>query len=278
MKRDRNSRKARRAAQVATIVATAATAAGWVMSPEAAHAKKKGAWSVVRTQEPIAGRQTCAVSALDRIGGLRFTRIGIMYAVVENNTEAGLLVGVSTGGRWRLPVGDIVWRVDDKPYRTLRAMDNPEVARTGNPSLMAAEAVKMPGGTSASAAASTNAPATAGAATVAGGTGEALSSGAAAFVETYSKTLDATMERQTAVVAALTATATMASEEAARSMLAEMRAGKSLLFRSQAAAPLYGLPSSNAFAIGQDTNTGRRPIPLDQSFHDGLAACGIGAP
>jgi len=51
-----------------------------------------------------------------------------------------------------------------------------------------------------------------------------------------------------------------------------------LLFRSQAATPLYGLPSSNAFAIGQDTNTGRRPIPLDQSFHDGLAACGIGAP
>lgn len=259
-------------------MATVATAAGWMVSPEVAHAKKKGAWSVVRTQDPITGRQTCAVSALDRIGGMRFTQVGILYAVVENNSDAGLLVGVSSGGRWRVPIGDIVWRVDDKPYRTLRAMDNPEVVRTGNPALMAADAAKMPGGTDASAAASTNATATAGAATVAGGTGEAPSSGTAAFVETYSKTLTATMERQSAMVAALTATATMASGENASAMLAEMRSGKSLLFRQQAAAPLYGLPSSNTYAVGQDTNKGRKPIPIDQSFHDGLAACGIVTP
>ena len=230
MKRDRSSRKARRAAQIVAIVATAA---GWVVSPEVAHAKTKGAWSVLRTQDPITGRQTCAVSALDRIGGLRFTKVGILYAVVENNPDAGLLVGISSGGRWRLPVGDIVWRVDDKPYRTLRAMDNPEVARTGNPALMASQT----SGTGASAGPSTNATATAGAATVAGGTGEAPSSGTPAFVETYSKTLAATMERQSAMVAALTATATMASGDNAKAMLEEMRAGKSLLFRQQAYRP-----------------------------------------
>lgn len=229
-----------------------------MVSPEAAHAKKKGAWSVVRTADPITGRQTCAVSALDRFGGLRFTQVGILYAVVENNPDAGLLVGVSSGGRWRMPVSDIVWRVDDKPYRTLRAMDNPEVARTGNPALMAAEAAKMPGGRAENA--------------------NAASPSDNAFTEAYRKTLDATMERQTALVAAMTATATMASGENAKAMLEEMRSGKSLLFRQQAAAPLYGLPSSNVYAVGQETLKGRKPIPIDQSFHDGLAACGISAP
>jgi len=37
----------------------------------------------------------------------------------------GLLVGVSSGGRYRLPTGDILWRVDDRPFRELKATDNP---------------------------------------------------------------------------------------------------------------------------------------------------------
>ena len=83
------------------------------------------------------------------------------------------------------------------------------------------------------------------------------------------------MDQRGVVVAAGTAPATMASGETAQAMLAEMRAGKHLLFRSQAATPLYGMPSANVYAVGRDTLKGRKPIPIDQSLRDGLVACGI---
>lgn len=213
------------------------------LSCSAANAKK-GAWSVVRATDPITGRTTCAVSALDRIAGMRFTRIGALYAVVEMTPE-GLLVGVSSGGRYRLPVGDIVWRVDDKPYRTLLARDNPTALASPKPATNAA----LP-----------NAP------------------GSAAADTAYRQTLDAAMKQQAELVASLTATATMTSGETASAMLEELRGGRGLIFRQQAAVPAYGLPSAEMFAVGQDTNKGRQPIAIDSSFQEGLNSCGIGAP
>lgn len=49
------------------------------------------------------------------------------------NAAHGLLVGVSSGGRFRMPVGDIVWAVDGKPHREVRAADNPSIAATASP-------------------------------------------------------------------------------------------------------------------------------------------------
>lgn len=82
-------------------------------------------WSPTVTADPITGTKRCVVAAYDRAAGASFSRTGYLYPVVEFNSEFGLLVGVSSGGPIRLPVGDIVWRVDDRPYRELRAFNNP---------------------------------------------------------------------------------------------------------------------------------------------------------
>lgn len=249
--------RCRSAARIAGVALVAVTVAGLPIANSSTLAKNKGVWSVVRTEDPITGRKTCAVSALDRIGGMRFTQIGILYAVIEKNPDAGLLVGVSSGGKYRMPVGDIVWRVDDKPYHTLRAIDNPGATRAV--SAAPAPPVASPEGESRAESMDSKPP----------------TSPSDSALQAYSKTLAATMQSQAEMVTALTATATMASGEKARAMLDEMLAGTSLLFRQQAATPLYGLPSSNTYAVGQETLKGRKPIPIDQSFRDGLITCGI---
>jgi len=108
--------------------------------PHGAIAKPREVWTVVRTSDPITGASTCTVSAYDQgMFGGRYSRTGYLYPVVERNSQFGLLVGVSTGGSIRVPSGNVVWRVDDRPFRTLRAADNPPdprfqfpVAKTGN--------------------------------------------------------------------------------------------------------------------------------------------------
>ena len=82
-------------------------------------------WKAVRTSDPITGATSCVVSALDYVGTSRFSRTGYLYPIIELNSTHGLLVGVSSGGRVRLPTGTILWRVDDKPFRELKAEDNP---------------------------------------------------------------------------------------------------------------------------------------------------------
>lgn len=90
------------------------------------HAKKtEAAWQVSRVSDPVTGRTSCVVAAFDRAVGMRFTRTGYLYPMVENHPIHGLLVGVSSGGQFRLPTGDILWRVDDRPFRDLKAADNP---------------------------------------------------------------------------------------------------------------------------------------------------------
>lgn len=95
------------------------------------HAKKpEAAWQVSRVSDPVTGRTSCVVAAFDRAAGRRFSRTGTLYPLVEQHPVHGLLVGVSSGGQFRLPTGDILWRVDDRPFRELKAADNPPSERS----------------------------------------------------------------------------------------------------------------------------------------------------
>jgi len=194
----------------------------------------RGAWDVIRTTDPITGASTCVVAALDYVGKDSFSRMGALYPVVESNPIHGLLVGVSSGGKLRFPTGDIVWRVDDRPFRELKAQNNP-----------------------AAAPASPTAPVPS---------------------DPASRAIQETMALSMKLAAAMTATSTVASGERAKAMLDEMLAGKGLIFRSAAVTPAYGLQSSAMYQVGQFTEKGLRPIPIDESFRAGLAACDITSP
>lgn len=105
--------------------ATALALVCFTAQPALARKKPQTTWSVSRVSDPVTESETCVVAAFDRGAGLRFSRSGYLYPIVERHPVHGLLVGVSSGGRFRLPTGDILWRVDDHPYRTLKAADNP---------------------------------------------------------------------------------------------------------------------------------------------------------
>jgi hypothetical protein len=202
-----------------------------------AKSKPREAWRATRVADPITGASTCVVAAYDSVGKMSFSRVGALYPIVENNSKLGLLIGVSTGGKYRIPSGDIVWRVDDKPYRDLKASDNP-----------------------------------------ASGSGSAM-------VPLY-KTGNATADKAVAdamattlnLTASMTATSTVASGEKAKAMLAEMIGGTGLIYRAASAVSAYGLPSDQTYKVGQFTNEGLKPIPLDVSFRLGLQECGIVLP
>lgn len=212
-----------------SIVATCAAVAAPVSAK-----KPEAAWSVSRVSDPVTGRTSCVVAAFDRAAGMRFSRTGTLYPLVENHPVHGLLVGVSSGGQFRLPTGDILWRVDDRPFRDLKAADNP-------PSQAVPVAIPyLPAGD-----------------------------------DPASKAMRDTIEQALRMSSGLAATSTMASGSKAREMLDEMLAGSSLIFRAAASVPDYGLPSSNAYRVGQFTSKGLRPFPLDTSFRAGLTACGI---
>ena len=203
-----------------------------------AHAKKpKNAWAVTRMADPITGASSCVVAAPDQFGKFKFSRVGHLYPVVENSGQLGLLVGVSSGGPYRLPTGDILWRVDANAFRQLRAADNPNLT-----------------------------PAT------------PLGSPAPTGNAATDKIVADAMANAMKITAAFSSTSTVASGERAKEMLREMLAGQSLLYRQVGAAPAYGLPSSQTYAVGQWTSEGLLPIPLDDSFRRGLAECGISVP
>jgi hypothetical protein len=97
----------------------------WLAPVASAKKAPRSVWQVSRSSDPITGASSCIVAAFDQAGGLSYSRTGAIYPFVENSSTHGVLVGVSSGGRMRLPTGRIVWRVDDKPYRTLDPADNP---------------------------------------------------------------------------------------------------------------------------------------------------------
>lgn len=209
-------------------VVTCLAIASLMISP-AAHARTKPVqtWAASRITDPITGATRCIVSATDRAAGMRMTRVGALYPVVELNSEHGLLVGVSSGGRVRIPTGDIVWRVDDRPFHELKVADNPV-----------------------------------------GHTPSALPDSVAAQLGTSAT------ENMNRMIAAASATSTMASGEKAKALLAEMIAGRGLLFRNTAVQS-FGLADPRAQEVGQITREGLTPILLDESFRTALAECGM---
>jgi len=123
-------------------VRTSGVALAFTLLATSLSAKKpEAAWQVSRVSDPVTGRTSCVVAAFDRAAGMRFTRTGYLYPLVENHPIHGLLVGVSSGGQFRLPTGDIVWRVDDRPFQDLKAADNPpsQTAPVSIPSLPAGD-------------------------------------------------------------------------------------------------------------------------------------------
>jgi hypothetical protein len=198
--------------------------------------KPRATWQVSRVTDPLTGSTTCVVAAFDRIGKASYSRTGHIYPIVENNPVHGLLVGVSSGGRFRLPAGDILWRIDDKPFRQLKAADNPGGAA-------ALSAMTLPTGTP----------------------------------EAALQSMQQVMANATRLSTALISTSTVASGPRAKEMLAEMLAGRGLLYRGATVAPEYGLPSQDMFRLGQYTKDGLVPIAIDDSFRAGLAACGVAA-
>ena len=80
--------------------------------------KTQAVWQVSRTGDPITDTATCFVAAYERAAGMSFTRVGARHPFVENSSTYGLLGGVSSGDKWRLPTGEIVRRVDAHLFRT----------------------------------------------------------------------------------------------------------------------------------------------------------------
>ncbi len=208
---------------------------GTVFAPSPSEARKKPreVWSVSQTSDPITGDSSCIVAAYDVAAGMKFSRFGFIYPVVENNSKLGLLIGVSSGGKIRTPSGDILWRVDANPHRTLRAADNPALA------------------------------------------GSTMFGSVKTGDEETDRRVEEAMADTGNLVAAITATSTMASGELAHELLQEMLQGESLIYRQAQAAPAFGLPNQSAGAVGQYTSEGLVPFKLDASFHRGLAECGI---
>lgn len=98
---------------------TAIVIAGFAFSGCATAPGATARWQVIRSSDPITGVTSCVVAAPDQAAGLNFTRSFMLYPIVEKNSQRGLLVGVSSGGQVRVPVGQVLWRVDDRPFREL---------------------------------------------------------------------------------------------------------------------------------------------------------------
>jgi hypothetical protein len=210
--------------------ATALMALMVIAMPASAKDKIPRTWKATSTADPITGASSCVVSALDYIGKQRYSRTGALYPIIERSSTHGLLVGVSSGGRFRLPTGAIVWRVDDKPFRELKPEDNP-------PSALVATSPQAS--------------------------------------DAATKAVADTMAFTNRLMLAATATSTLASGERAREMLAELRAGKGLIYRAAAISTAYGLPDPNTNRVGQYTKDGLKPVPVDASLETALAECGI---
>lgn len=201
------------------------TLAAIALASPAMAKKTPRTWTATHMTDPLTGVSRCVVSASDYVGQTRYTRTGYLYPVIENHPKHGLLVGLSSGGRLRLPTGTILWRVDDQPFREIRPDEGPFN------SAAALSPLVLPEGTNVATA----------------------------------KALSDAMAMATRVAAGMSATSTFATGDTARAMLAELRAGHGLLYRAKAAASDIGLPDSSAYRVGQVTKDGLKPIPIDAS-------------
>src|SRR5690606_37139503 len=95
----------------------------------------QGDWSVSRSNDPVTGIERCVVAVTDRFGSDRSSRMGSLYPFVERNSSIGLLVGVSSGGRYRLPADDACRRLDANPLRELKMSDTPAIGPSSAPAI-----------------------------------------------------------------------------------------------------------------------------------------------
>lgn len=216
-------------------LAAAIAATLLIAIPAFAKDKVPRTWQATRTTDPVTGVSRCVVSALDYVGKTRYTRTGFLYPVIEKHPRHGLLVGVSSGGRFRLPTGTILWRVDEQPFREVRPEDGPMTADMSS----------------------------------------AIPAGLTGQDSVAAKAMADAMAVSGRMIMSATATSSFAMGDTARAMLAELRTGHGLLFRAKAAAADTGLPDSGMYRVGQITKDGLKPVPLDASLQAALVECAI---
>ena len=84
-------------------------------------------WTASSQEDPVTGVTRCVVSVPDSLMGSRYSSSLRLYPFVEQNSDAGLLVGVSSGGKYRVPPGDIVWRIDRNEPHLLTMAGTPRI-------------------------------------------------------------------------------------------------------------------------------------------------------
>ena len=82
-------------------------------------------WVARNQTDAVTGTNRCVVVKPDAFGGLDYTRAFHLYPVVEKHPKHGVLVGVSTGGNYPVPSGDILWRVDENKPILIKSAETP---------------------------------------------------------------------------------------------------------------------------------------------------------
>ncbi|MBC6404782.1 MAG: hypothetical protein GDA41_03495 [Rhodospirillales bacterium] len=173
-----------------------------------------------------------------------FTNSLAIYPVVEDHPKHGLLVGVSSGGKFRIPVGNVLWRVDKNDSILVSSADMPTVEQTHVDEYYKKLDQNINNKNN--------------------------------YSEILSKaTADLMKQTSSGLISAL-AGAAVASGEKAHKMLNQMRSGQSLIIRRNLGTHSdIGIPQSSDLLVGQFFNGQQRPIPIDRSFHTALEACNI---
>jgi hypothetical protein len=210
-----------------------------LLAMAAACATRTGDWSVTTSKDPVTGIERCVVAVFDGSDNFQYSRFGSLYAFVERNSALGVLVGVSSGGPYRIPPGDILWRVDDLAFRELKMMNTPALPTAAGKSTPITAPAALQGNPE------------------------------------VEKAIRDAMAATTSILAAGASGVTAASGDEAQAIIAEMKAGESLIFRGANAAPSMGLASRATAQVGVSEGGQVRPIRLDASFRSGLVECDI---
>ena len=223
-----------------SLLASLCLLAPFAVSPLSAKKRVLTAWDVSRSVDPITGVSSCIVAAVDKIAygksnPFTYSASGSLYPFVEQNSRFGLLVGVSSGGKIRMPVGNVLWRVDDKPHRTLLATDNA-------------------------------APDSAGFAFMPPATGNK---------EVDARVAQSMASAQKMIAASLMPSTAASGSLAAEMLNEMLAGNALLFRRADAAPQYGLPSSSTYAVGQYTTWEGHRAIPFDESFRAGLSQCGI---
>ena len=191
----------------------------------------KGPWIADQSTDKVTGETRFVVSAQHKILGASVRSGAKLYATIEEHRTAGLMVGVASGGNtYRVPVGEIIWRVDENEVRELKVSDTPA---TGS------------------------------------GTVDLMSMiDTSAYTPEQLAALKQSQALTNATMSAIQNGVTMAGGTKAQDMLAELRSGTRLRFRT--AQPDAGM------TVRQNAGDQYAEVALDESLDIALETCGIG--